>query len=107
MDKIIPLRVIGYHYADKVQLVCIDTDIVVQAASFEDGKDKIKNALTSYFNSFSKDEIKSGAYIRKSPMRYQIIWKIGLTLSFIDYLKNNTTSFIANYDTKSGRLRLA
>jgi hypothetical protein len=104
--KIIPLRVIGFVRNGEFQLICLDTDIAVVAQSPEEGKSKMKDALTSYFKTFSKDEIKEGLFLRRAPFRYFMLWHVlsvvSIAVQFVYFFSST-----ANYDQDTHTLKLA
>jgi hypothetical protein len=102
----IRLRVMGFVREDEFQLICLDTDIVVSAKSIDEAKKKMGDAIVSYFKTFSGEEIEQGLFIRKAPMRYFILWRIGSAMGFAISIVYFFSS-IAKYDPDSQSLKLA
>lgn len=87
-------------------MICLETDIAVVADSFEQLQYKMSDAIISYFNTFSAEEIEAGKYIRKAPRKYRIIYRTKQLLSFVENVRN-FTSKKAYYDNHSEHLRFA
>lgn len=105
MQKIV-LRAIGQKKGDTYTVICLDTDIMVQGTSAEEVERKVRDALLSYFKSFSKQEIERGAFIRKAPIRYFAKWYIVNALSFTRNILN-LIAYNFNYDPSSRHINLA
>ena len=104
--KSIDLRVIGFVRDGNFQLICIDTDVAISAKSEAEAKNKMRDALISYFKTFSKEEIERETFIRKSPLKYFVWWRIGVAITFVINIAYFFSS-IAKYDSDSHTLKLA
>lgn len=105
-NKTIQLRVMGFVQDGEFQLICLDTDIAISAKSEEEAKNKMGNALISYFKTFSNEEIERGLFYRRAPLKYFAWWRIGMTIAFVVSIVYFFSS-IANYDRDSHTLKLA
>lgn len=103
MSKEITLRVIGFSRKGIVHFLCLETDIAVRGDSVEDAKRKMIDALRSYFETFSEEEMQQGDFIRSSPLRYHMMWRVGMFAGFLRRLMTYNTT----YDPHSGQLRFA
>jgi hypothetical protein len=107
MEKRIDLRVIGFNNSEgKFQFICIDTDTAVCAETMIDAKAKMRDALTSYFKSFSKEEIESLAFERRAPFKYFVLWYFFSVVSVVKRMAFFFSSK-ATYDPHSHNLSLA
>ena len=104
MSDTIQLRIVGFNKNGIFQFICLETDIAISAETHADAKNKMRDALTSYFQSFSKAELESGAFIRKAPMRYRVGWYL---LSVTGFIKTFFFSSQADYDLHSHEVRFA
>lgn len=102
----IKLRVMGFVHDSRFELICLDTDIAVSADSIQEAKVKMQNATVSYFKSFSDEEIESGKFLRKAPIRYFVWWRVGNLIRVAARVVYFFSS-IADYDKDSHTLRLA
>lgn len=99
----IKLSLIGYVKNNRFYVMCLDTDILVVADSFEEAKRKIIDALISYLSTFTHEEISAGKYIRKAPLKYWIKYAMAaIKLSVINFSKLR-----ANYDVNGEHLSFA
>lgn len=99
----IKLSLIGYVKNNRFYMMCLDTDILVVADSFEEAKKKIIDALVSYLGTFTHEEILAGKYIRKAPIKYRVKYAIAaIKLSIINLSKLNV-----EYDVNGERLSFA
>ena len=107
MQESIILRVIGFIKNNRFHLFCLETDIAVVADSLAEAKQKMSDAVTVYFKSFSDEELAAKAYIRKAPLRYRILFnRVKYVRKFIRLFKN-LSSYTANYDKNTEHLRFA
>lgn len=106
MAKTIKLRVIGFNHDGNFQFVCLDTDIAVSSETLEGAKSKMREALVSYFQSFSEQEMEGSAFVRHAPTKY---WALFYFLSIAGFVKNLAFFFSseADYDPHSHNLSLA
>ena len=104
MSKEITLRVIGFTRKSGYHFLCLDTDIAVRGDSIEDTKRKMVDALRSYFETFTEEEMERGKFIRYSPFRYRVLWRVGM---FAGFLRRLMQTFNTTYDPHSGQLRFA
>ncbi|MFI5253587.1 MAG: hypothetical protein ACHQQQ_14275 [Bacteroidota bacterium] len=107
MEKMIYLRIIGFNNSEgKFQFICLDTDIAVSAETMSGAKAKMKEAITAYFKSFSREGIESLAFERKAPSKYFILWYF---FSIVGFVKRIVFFFStkATYDPHSHNLSLA
>ncbi|HET6400522.1 MAG TPA: hypothetical protein VFH95_03905 [Candidatus Kapabacteria bacterium] len=104
MDSII-LPMMAFGTEGDLKMICLDTDIVVAADNWDTLFRKMKDATLLYLRSFSSEELQAGAYIRKAPFKYQVRWKLGMTLSRIIRFISGPTEAI--YDPQSSNLRFA
>ncbi len=106
-NREIVLRMLPLVRRDRIILLCVDTDIAVEAVSWEEAQLKMRDALVSYFRTFSEAEIERGDYARPSPLRYRIRWHVRWfavrTLHLVERLK----SLRANYDPIRNLVRFA
>lgn len=99
----IKLLLVGYIKNNRFYIMSLDTDIMVVADSFEEAKKKMVDALISYFNTFSNEEIIAGKYIRKAPFKYRFKYLMAaIKLSILAFSKLN-----ANYDINGEHLSFA
>jgi hypothetical protein len=99
----IKLSLIGYVKNNRFYMMCLNTDILVVADSFEEAKKKIIDALVSYLSTFTHEEILEGKYIRKAPAKYWIKYLVAaIKLSIINFSKLS-----AEYDVNGERLSFA
>lgn len=106
MPETIQLRVLGFNQNGIFRFICLETDIVVTSDTLIGAKIKMKDALLSYFKSFSEEELESFAFMRSAPKKYHALWYI---LSVAGFIKNVTFFFSSkvDYDPHSHNLRLA
>ena len=80
------LLVIGYIKNNRFYMMCLNTDILVIADSFEEAKIRMIHTLISYFETFSQAEILEGKYIRKTPVKYWIRYAFAaIKLSVVNF----------------------
>ena len=99
----IKLSIVGYIKNNRFYLMCLDTDILVVADSFEEAKQKMLNALISYLRTFTHKEILDGRYIRRAPLKFWMKYYLGEFLSSLI----NLSRLKAKYDVKEENLRFA
>ncbi len=104
MSKPISLRVVGFSRKGEQYFLCLDTDVAVRGDSVENAKRKMVDALRSYFETFTEEEMERGEYLRYSPLRYRVLWNAGMLLGF---LRRLIQVFSAAYDPHSGQLKFA
>ena len=101
------LRMLPLVRRDRIVLLCVDTDIAVEAGSWDEAQLKMRDALVSYFRTFSEAEIERGDYARPSPLLFRLRWKVRWfavrTLHLVERLK----SLRANYDPIHNLVRFA
>jgi hypothetical protein len=86
-------------------MICLDTDIMVEADSWDNLTRKMEDATILYLRSFSDEELETGAYIRKAPLSYQIRWELVRALMTLFHWLSSPSKAI--YDPQSSRLRFA
>jgi hypothetical protein len=103
-ERSIRLRLLVVYKENKFQSICLDTNIANRADSFDQLKQKIFDSTSLYLNSFSEDELLNKAYVRKAPLKYELIWHFKLLQHFFsrEYERKE-----ANYNPHSGKLRFA
>lgn len=106
MEQIIELRIIGFNLDGNFQFICLETDIAISSETLHGAKEKMRDALLSYFQSFSKKEIETNAFMRRAPLKYSVLWYL---LSIAGFIKNLTFFFSSkvDYDPNSQNLKLA
>ena len=104
MSNQISLRVIGFSRKGSIHFLCLDTDVAVRGNSVEDAKRKMVDALRSYFETFTEKEMEQGEFIRYSPLRYRLLWRVGMGVGFLRRLMQ---TFVTTYDPHSGQLKFA
>ena len=86
----VDLLVIVYVKNNRFYMMCLTTDILVIADSFEEAKKRMINTLFSYFETFSHTEILGGKYIRKTPAKYWIKYVMAaIKLPIINFSRLN------------------
>ena len=101
----ISLKRLTFQEGNEFYSVCLDVNIVVSGKSLDEVKEKMGNALISYFNSFTIDELRNHKYIRKAPLSYYFKYHIAVPLyRFTRLLK---PSYNLEYDPKSKDLKFA
>lgn len=86
-------------------MMCLDTDILVEADSWDNLIQKMEDATILYLRSFSDSELAQGAYIRKAPVSYQLRWVLVKTLMVLFHWLSGPRKAI--YDPQSSHLRFA
>ena len=107
MQDNINLRVFGFVNNGMFQLICLETDVAVSAESLSEAKNKMRDALISYFNSFSKEEIENEEYKRKAPFRFRVAWTFRFAIMHTMLNLQYLFSANADYNPHSKNLRLA
>jgi hypothetical protein len=100
------LRVLGYNYEGDFRLICIETNIAVEAETLHEAKSKMRDAVLSYFQTFSEEEIEAGAYLRKAPLRYSTLWYVARCTMGLRWISVFFRSLVT-YDPRSNQLKLA
>ncbi|MGH2574332.1 MAG: hypothetical protein ACRDFC_01380 [Ignavibacteria bacterium] len=101
----IVLSVLSYYENGNYYSICLDTNIIVRGKTIEESIQKMKDALTVYMRSFTKDEIESEQYIRKAPFKYKLkMWSLILAIIFKSF-KGSISS--AEFDSSSQNLSFA
>ena len=106
MPHTIRLRIVGSNRNGYFHFICLETDIAISAESLIEAKSKMRDALLSYFKSFSPEEMESGKYIRKTPFKYKVFWHVLQTIGFVKKIAFFFNSF-ADYDPQNQHLKLA
>ena len=84
----IELLLVGYVKNNRFYIMCLSTDILVVADSYEEAKTKMINALVSYLSTFTHEELLAGEYIRKAPFKYWIKYSIAaIKISIMNFNK--------------------
>jgi hypothetical protein len=100
------LRIIGFNHEGDFRLICLETSVAIQAETLHGANQKMQDAILSYFQTFNKEEIEAGAYLRKASMKYYVMWHMArLSLSW-KWITVFFRSFIT-YDPRSNQLKLA
>ena len=86
-------------------MLSLDTNIAVQARSWEELTEKMKDATILYLESFSPQELATGKWIRKAPVKYWIAWRFKHTFVRAMNLLNGPLE--ADYDPTTSRMRFA
>jgi hypothetical protein len=98
------LRILVFKKGHKFESICLDTNIANRANSRESLEKKIIDSTILYLRSFSEEEIKNRAYIRKASFGYHVLWFVQpLAKLIIRKYRPNKVEF----DTSSGKLSFA
>ena len=99
----IKLVLVGYVKNNRFYVMCLNTDILVVADSFEEAKRKMVDALISYFDTFNHEEILAGKYKRNAPAKFWIKYYLAaIKFSIINFSRLN-----AEYDINGDHLSFA
>lgn len=99
------LRIMAFEDKGKFFAICIDTNIVVRGETMQNAKDKMIDAISSYLNTFSVEEINSGQYVRIAPFKYRFLYKA--LPKVIRFLKLITQTSKIEYNPDSKNVRFA
>ena len=102
-ERTVKLHVLSYVKKNRFYLICLETDIMTVADSFEEGKNKMQDALLSYFKTFTLKELEADKYIRKAPLKYRIMT---LLLKF-DIHFESASKINRNYNIRGKELSFA
>ena len=104
MDNI-ALRMVAFGDGGRLHMICLETDIMVVGESWDSLRQKMKDATLLYFQSFSLEQLRAGAYIRKAPFKYQLEWLFKVTVRRLWHRLTDSTKAV--YDPQSSNLRFA
>jgi hypothetical protein len=102
----IRLRILAHKNNNVYFAICLETDIAIQANSIPKLKSKMRDAILSYFKSFTKEEVESCQYIRKAPLEYRIKWNVISCVRFAKQLLRLMV-FNINYNPTTHKLQVA
>jgi len=103
-NKVIRLRFLVFKKDNKLEAICIDTNIANRANNMELLKQKLIDSSLLYLRSFTKEEIENKLFIRKAPLKYRLRWYFHI----LDFSPNRRqTSNTAEFDPSSGKLSFA
>jgi hypothetical protein len=105
INSSIPLRMIVFKTRNEWTMICLETYIAVQASVWEDLETKMRDATQIYFQSFTKEAIERGEYIRKAPIGYRLLWSFRST--FLGLTRLISGPLRATYDPLHERLQFA
>jgi hypothetical protein len=101
----IRLRMYAFRKGEKWYMLSLDTSIAVQADSWEELTEKMKDATILYLESFSQAELAEGKWVRNAPLKYRMIWQF--KDSFVRAMHLLSGPLEANYDPLTSRMRFA
>ena len=105
MHTILNLRMLAFEHRGEWRMICIDTDIAVAAATWEEIEAKMKDAISLYLRSFTPDELRQGKYIRIAPASYRARWWFRQTVGRLMRLISGPIR--ATYDVDTSMLSFA
>ena len=97
------LRVLFYEHENVIRGICLETNIGVQAETFEGAIQKMQDATILYMTSFSPDELFKQEYLRPAPIKYRVMWSLFLFLKFLSALRREEI----DYDPQTKHLSFA
>ena len=99
----VKLLVVGYVKNNRFYMMCLNTDILVVADSYEEAKKKMMDAIASYFLTFKHEEILAGKYKRSAPSKYWLRYYLAaIRISLMNFSKLNI-----KYNVNEDRLSFA
>src|SRR5438045_3718047 len=105
MDTITLRMVTSIGERGLLHMICLETDIIVAATDWDSLHQKMRDATLLYLQSFSREELERGSYVRLAPLKYRIRWSVGVVLSRL--LRFLSGPIEAIYDPQSSNLRFA
>ncbi len=105
MQTTLPFRMLAFERQDGWRMICLDTDIAVAAATWDELESKMKDAMTLYLRSFTGEELQRGAYIRLAPISYRVRW--WFRWNIVRLMRLLSGPIRATYDISTSRLNFA
>ena len=73
------LRVLFFEHQNVIRGICLETNIAVQAETFEGATQKMQDATILYMTSFSPEELIKQEYLRPAPVKYSVMCSLFLS----------------------------
>ena len=93
MGKKLTLRVLFFGHKNAVRGICLETNISVEAKTFEGAIQKMQDATVLYMTSFSSEELYKSEYLRPASIKYKVMWSLFLFLKFLSELRKEEIDY--------------